>query len=81
LHSILRDDGKLLRNTAGMFEPQLTGNSQEDHQLEFGSMTKSCVYIGEYPENVRYNWGLWGLLTIEDVNENGSPWRRKNCLI
>jgi CubicO group peptidase (beta-lactamase class C family) len=80
LHSILRDDGKLLQNPAIMFEPQLTGPCREALQREFGSRNRSAVYIGDFPENVPYNWGLGGLLTMEDVDEDGWPWRRKNSL-
>jgi CubicO group peptidase (beta-lactamase class C family) len=82
LSSILIDDEKLLKKeiSAMMFEPQLTRQSQEALQEVFSSREKSGLYVGGFPGHVKYDWGLGGVLTMEDVNENGVGWRRKGCL-
>jgi CubicO group peptidase (beta-lactamase class C family) len=83
LHSILIDDEKLLKSetTRMMFEPQLTSQSREALQKVFSSRETSALFIGDFPPNVRYDWGLGGVLTMEDVEEDGLQWRRKGTLI
>jgi hypothetical protein len=83
LRSLLADDGKLLtkESTAEMFKPQLGSESQKSLQKIFGTVDGSRFYIGVFPEDVQYDWGLGGLLTMEDVNVDGRRWRRKGCMV
>lgn len=83
LHSLLADDEKLLKKemSAMMFEPQLSEESREALQRLYASEpTKGPISIGKFPPHIRYDWGLGGLLTMEDVEEDGKVWRRKGCL-
>jgi CubicO group peptidase (beta-lactamase class C family) len=84
LHSILRDDERLLtkESTAMMFQPQLTEASQRVLQEDFDIIgTPKCIgyYIGLYPK-ARYDWGLGGVLSVEDSSADGHDWRRRGCL-
>ena len=83
LQSLLADDEKILKRetTKMMFSPQLTPESQKALQEVFNTTNKSVLYVGVLPENVRYDWGLGGLLTMEDIAVNGAPWRRKGCMV
>ncbi|KIM99642.1 hypothetical protein OIDMADRAFT_104621 [Oidiodendron maius Zn] len=83
LQSLLADDEKILKRetTKMMFSPQLTPESQKALQEVFNTTNKSALYVGVFPENSRYDWGLGGLLTMEDVAVNGAPWRRKGCMV
>lgn len=86
LHSILVDDGKLLQaeTSAMMFEPQLTRESQQSLQETFSSRENSAGFAGDFPEHGRYDWGLGGMLTMEDLDVGEKDgirrWRRKGCL-
>lgn len=83
LHSLLADDGKLLKRetVAKMFEPQLTKESREELQANYKKQPKrGPCSIGQFPPDIRYGWGLGGLLTMEDVDEDGLEWRRKGCM-
>lgn len=78
LQSLLLDDEKLLskETTAKMFQPQLTPESAAALQAVYDSQPKGgpCA-IGHFPPNVQYDWGLGGLLTMQDVD-----WRKKGAL-
>ncbi len=83
LHSILVDDEKLLKKetTAMMFQPQLTEDSRAALQALYASRpTRGPCAIGRFPPGVRYDWGLGGLLTMEDVDQEGVTYRKKGCL-
>ncbi|EXJ66680.1 beta-lactamase [Cladophialophora psammophila CBS 110553] len=83
LQSLLDDDEVLLKNSTSalMFEPQLSAESQEALQAVYRSEPKGgpCA-IGTFPPNVRYDWGLGGVLTMQDVNEKEVSWRKKGYL-
>ncbi|KAF2796695.1 beta-lactamase [Melanomma pulvis-pyrius CBS 109.77] len=83
LHSILADDEKLLNSetTAQMFKPQLTVESQAALQDNYKSQPlRGPCSVGNVSPNCIYDWGLGGLLTMEDVNEGMAAWRKKGCL-
>lgn len=83
LQSLLVDDEKLLKKktAAKMFEPQLSSQSREALQKLYESKpTRGPISIGNFPPQTRYDWGLGGLLTMEDVEDKGQVWRRKGCL-
>jgi CubicO group peptidase (beta-lactamase class C family) len=83
LHSLLVDDEKLLKKDTAklMFEPQLSEESREELQRLYASSPKhGPISIGNFPPSIKYDWGLGGLLTMEDVKEDGQIWRRKHCL-
>ncbi|KAH6871535.1 beta-lactamase [Thelonectria olida] len=83
LQSLLADDEKLVKRetSAEMFKPQLNCESQKALQATFGSNDRSRLFIGEFPEHVQYDWGLGGLLTMQDVKINGLQWRKKGCMV
>ncbi|CZR68756.1 related to 1,4-butanediol diacrylate esterase [Phialocephala subalpina] len=83
LQSLLVDDEKLLKKetAAIMFQPQLSKESQVALQKIYESKpTRGPCSIGDFPADVKYDWGLGGLLTTEDVKRDGQPFRRKGCL-
>ncbi|KAH9204669.1 beta-lactamase/transpeptidase-like protein [Leptodontidium sp. 2 PMI_412] len=83
LQSLLMDDEKLLKaeTAALMFEPQLTKEAQEELQRNFESWpTAGPCSVGYFPPKVKLDWGLGGMLTMEDVVEDGVRWRRAGCL-
>ncbi|KPM39838.1 hypothetical protein AK830_g6733 [Neonectria ditissima] len=78
LKSLLVDDEQLLgkKTTALMFEPQLTSQSREALQAVYrGQPSTGPCSIGHFPPETQYDWGLGGLLTMED-----GDWRKKGCL-
>ncbi|KAH6960081.1 beta-lactamase [Ilyonectria sp. MPI-CAGE-AT-0026] len=83
LQSLLADDEKLLKKetTAEMFKPQLNCESQKALQETFRSSNRRRFFVGEFPEHVRYDWGLGGLLTMQDVKVNELQWRNKGCMV
>jgi CubicO group peptidase (beta-lactamase class C family) len=83
LYSLLADDEKLLKKetTAKMFQPQLTPDAQASLQSVFNHIPKgeegaAPPYIGTFPQ-VRYDFGLGGMLSMEDVDSGSLKWRRK----
>lgn len=79
LHSILIDDEKLLKKktAAQMFLPQLTKQSQEAQSTLMKDPASTTLFVGEFPTHVGLDWGIGGILTMEDIE----GWRRKNTLI
>jgi hypothetical protein len=73
LQSLLADDEKLLKKetTAEMFRAQLNSEKQRALQESFNSSNRSRLHVGKFPENVHYEWGFSGLLTVEHVSING----------
>ncbi|KMP09481.1 transesterase [Coccidioides immitis RMSCC 3703] len=67
--SILVDDGKLLsqRMVEMMFTPQLSSQSRAAIQKVFSIREASRNYIAEYIETAPYDWGLGGMLTLDNV--------------
>lgn len=79
LKSLLVDDEMLLRKetTAMMFEPQLSAQSQDALQRYFSSKENVRAMIADIPENVRYDWGLGGMLAMDNINWG----RRKGTML
>lgn len=79
LHSILVDDGKLLKpeTTAQMFQPQLTKASKAAQKHVLGIPEVAGLFVGDFPNNVEYDWGLAGML-IQGDNEGR---RKKGTLV
>lgn len=78
LQSLLVDDGKLLKKetAAQMFTPQLGKESRAVLQAEYdASPAIGPTAIGHFPPKKEYNWGLGGLLSMEDID-----WRKKGAL-
>nr|KMM71350.1 transesterase [Coccidioides posadasii RMSCC 3488] len=69
LKSILVDDGKLLsqRMVEMMFTPQLSSQSREAIQKLFSIREPSRNYIAEYIDTAPYDWGLGGMLTLDNI--------------
>lgn len=83
LHSLLVDDEKLLKKetTATMFQPQLTKESRAALQAIYTSRpSRGPCAIGRFPPSIKYDWGLGGVLTTEDVNQEGVTYRKAGCL-
>ncbi|OKL62291.1 hypothetical protein UA08_02307 [Talaromyces atroroseus] len=83
LCSLLADDEKLLKKetTAKMFQPQLTPAAQRSLQSNFDHIAKGeevgvPPYVGTFPQ-VRYDFGLGGMLSMEDIDSGSLKWRRK----
>jgi CubicO group peptidase (beta-lactamase class C family) len=78
LRSILANDGKLLNNEsiALMFQSQLTTASRECLQQHIFNTDPSSSFIGVYDNNRFYDWGLGGMLALE----NEASGRRKDTL-
>jgi hypothetical protein len=83
LQSLLADDERLLtkETTVEMFQPQLSPESQQSLQESFGDVSRSRFFVGKFPEHVKYDWGLGGLLTMQDVTVDGVQWRKKGCML
>lgn len=83
LKSVLADDEVLLKksSTAQMFDPQLTAESQAALQSLYKSQpSRGPCSVGEFPPDLQYNWGISGLLSMEDREKDGVLLRRKGCL-
>jgi CubicO group peptidase (beta-lactamase class C family) len=69
LHSILASDGKLLKPTTvdEMFKPQLGESSREAFMQRrlFPELNRA---MGGLPEGMELDWGIGGLLTLEDLH-------------
>ncbi|KAL2842264.1 beta-lactamase/transpeptidase-like protein [Aspergillus pseudodeflectus] len=78
LHSILADDGRLLssQSTAMMFQPQLGEASRESLQRHLRASTPSSLFVGIFDNTLLYDWGLGGMLCMEDAKTG----RRKQSL-
>ncbi|OJJ77445.1 hypothetical protein ASPBRDRAFT_50325 [Aspergillus brasiliensis CBS 101740] len=78
LHSILSDDGKLLmsKSIAMMFQSHLLPASRESLQQHVKKSDPESSFIGIFDNNRLYDWGLGGMLTVE----NEPSGRQKNTL-
>lgn len=78
LHSILVDDEVLLKKqtTAQMFQPQLTAESK-DGLAKLLRSEYGAAFVGEFPFDVDYDWGLGGIL----VEADNAGRRKKGTLI
>ncbi|QIW94736.1 hypothetical protein AMS68_000254 [Peltaster fructicola] len=67
LHSIVKDDGKLLKPETRkiMFEPQLNENLEKSLKHVMRGPT-GAYFVGEYDLNLPANWGIGGLLFMAD---------------
>ncbi|KAF9877642.1 beta-lactamase family protein [Colletotrichum karsti] len=76
LHSLLADDGRLLRpaTAAEMFRPQL-GAASKEALLE--NLNVPSGFVGDFPDTREYDWGLGGIL----VDGDGHPYRGNGTLI
>jgi CubicO group peptidase (beta-lactamase class C family) len=86
LHSLLANDEKLLKRETvdSMFEPQLTPASQQALQATFdhiprGETGSAPPFIGEFAQ-VQHDFGLGGMLSMEDVDSGSKKWRRKGYM-
>ena len=79
LMSLLLDDEKLLKKamTKMMFESQLSDESREAMEALWKNPANTKLFIGDFPSDVRLDWGLGGLL----IGNGTEGWRRKNTLI
>jgi CubicO group peptidase (beta-lactamase class C family) len=77
LHAILRNDGTLLKKETvdDMFRPHLSKESQQA-MMKVLSFPEVNEMMGGLPEGTERNWGLGGLLVMEDL----AGWRRKGTL-
>jgi CubicO group peptidase (beta-lactamase class C family) len=77
LHAVLRNDGTLLnRETVeDMFRPQLSGQSRAA-LLKVMRFPEVNVMNGGLPEGTKRDWGLGGLLVMQDLEE----WRSKGTM-
>lgn len=75
LHSILIDDGKLLKpeTTALMFQPQLGSASKAGLKA---AMENTDWVVGDFSGPNQYDWGLGGML----IDGNNHEWRNKGLL-
>jgi CubicO group peptidase (beta-lactamase class C family) len=76
LHSLLTDDGRLLRSetVASMFTPQLSPPSKAA-LLE--DIKNPAWMVGHFPDTAEYDWGLGGVLIDGDKH----PFRRRGALL
>lgn len=67
LHSILKDDGKLLKPQTRkiMFEPQLDAKREKALKHVMKGPT-GAFFVGEYDLSIPMNWGIGGLLFMAD---------------
>lgn len=86
LYSLLANDEKLLsqKSVDSMFEPQLTPASQRALQSHFDHIPKGETgsappFIGEFAQ-VQHDFGLGGMLSMEDVDSESKKWRRKGYM-
>ncbi|KAL6228678.1 hypothetical protein BDW75DRAFT_226482 [Aspergillus navahoensis] len=68
LHSILVDDGKLLKTATvdEMFKPQLT-NSAREALMEILKVPESNAIFGGLPLGAKVDWGLGGIMLLQDT--------------
>ncbi|KAG9659751.1 beta-lactamase family protein, partial [Aureobasidium melanogenum] len=79
LESLLLDDEKLLSkaSTAVMFSPHLTPESRKGIKQVFGMKEVVSLFVGKFPENVTYDWGIGGVL----VDTRDDDHRKKGTMI
>ncbi|KAF4232233.1 hypothetical protein CNMCM6805_010069 [Aspergillus fumigatiaffinis] len=79
LTSLLVNDGKLLRKETAdqFFQPQLTAESKAAQKALFQDPEKLKLFIGDFPSDVEYDWGLGGIL----VQSEGRTRRFKGTMI
>ncbi|KAG9843125.1 beta-lactamase family protein, partial [Aureobasidium melanogenum] len=79
LESLLLDDEKLLSkaSTAVMFSPHLTPESRKGIKQVFGMKEVVSLFVGKFPENVTYDWGIGGVL----VDTGDDDHRKKGTMI
>ncbi|KAK4540125.1 hypothetical protein LTR36_009790 [Oleoguttula mirabilis] len=67
-HSILANDGKLLKPQTVdlMFQPQLSPESAEALEKFMKHSPMAAMIIGEFNPDVECNWGLGGILFMQD---------------
>jgi CubicO group peptidase (beta-lactamase class C family) len=68
--SILANDGKLLKpeTVELMFKPQLTPESAKALNTFVTTSPLAALFIGEYRKDIELNWGLGGILFMQDDN-------------
>jgi hypothetical protein len=77
LHAVLKNDGTLLKRETveDMFRPQLSGQSRAA-LLKVMSSTEENAINGGLPEGTNCDWGLGGLLVMQDLE----GWRSKGTM-
>lgn len=78
LHSILKDDGKLLKHETVemMFQPQLTKESKASLDKIRKMPEHWQAIVGRFPDEIDLDWGLGGILTTQDT----PGWRYEGTL-
>jgi CubicO group peptidase (beta-lactamase class C family) len=79
LTSLLVNDGKLLRKETAdqFFQPQLTAGSKAAQKAIIQDPAKIKLFVGDYPTDMEYDWGLGGIL----VQSEGRTRRSKGTMI
>ncbi|GFG12706.1 esterase EstB [Aspergillus udagawae] len=79
LTSLLVNDGKLLRKETAdqFFKPQLTVESKAAQKALIHEPEKVKIFVGDFPPDAEYDWGLGGILVLSD----GCTRRSKGTMI
>ncbi|GAQ11841.1 acyltransferase LovD [Aspergillus lentulus] len=79
LTSLLVNDGKLLRKETAdqFFQPQLTAESKVAQKALIQDPEKVKIFVGDFPSDMEYDWGLGGIL----VQSDGRTRRSKGTMI
>ena len=79
LQSLLADDERLVKKEtlAQMFSPQLTKEEAEGLNRIWSDPKGTKLFIGTFPSHIKYDWGIGGLITVEDTE----GWRNKASMI
>jgi CubicO group peptidase (beta-lactamase class C family) len=77
LHAVLKNDGTLLKRETveDMFRPQLSGRSRAALLKVMSAMGENAIN-GGLPEGTKRDWGLGGLLVMQDLE----GWRSKGTM-
>jgi CubicO group peptidase (beta-lactamase class C family) len=77
LHAVLKNDGTLLKRETveDMFQPQLSGHSRAALLKVMSSTEENAMNAG-LPEGTKCDWGLGGLLVMQDLE----GWRSKGTM-
>jgi len=85
LKSLLANDGQLLNSKMRgmMFEPQLSAGSKKAlNELRTTAPEQFAGFVGRLPAGVELDWGLGGILSMEDDDKIDGGWgRRKGTLM
>ena len=79
LKSLLANDEKLVKKgtLAQMFKPHLDDKAAEGINKVWSSPGRTALFIGTFPTDKKYDWGIGGLLIMDDIE----GWRNKGTMI